>query len=291
MAANGSCVSRPSKREKTHHPVPTVASQNARVSRTEVVVVGEGVRFARLVASDTLFDAVSGLVAHVESSGVSIQEVRTQACGVLSCTDWHDVYYTNICGKLDHYEVCSILRDEVMVYAKDHSDAFGNALCVFSPLCSLRISKAMTNTLYRGATCSTHIAHVLEHAIRPETIRNNSVHMIVASARLGHPVLMHHDFLASKLDDNRLWTCTRHINDGEMQKYHSVRLSDFDGTWLTRCGLEDTAVPQSCLVNVCRTGTINMFVSISPGVSFAVGIEHRYTAMLRVVVAAVAAAT
>lgn len=269
----------------------STATPNACVSNFEVVVVGEQARFARLSTGGELLSTVSALVAHVQCLGVAVQEVRTQANGVLSCTDRHDVYYTNICGKVDHYEACCVVRDEVAVYAKDHSDAFGNAICVFSPLCSLRISKAMTNTLYRGGSCSSQIAHVLEHALRPETIRSNTVHMIVASARLGHPVLMHHDFMASRLGVECPWTCVRHVNDGEMQKYHSLKLSEFDAAWLARCGLENTAVPQSCLVNVCRTGTVNMFLSISPGVPFELGIEHRYTAMLRVVVAAVAAAT
>lgn len=254
-------------------------------------MVGENVRFARVAERSALLSTVSMLVAHARSNGVAVQEVRTQASDSLSCTDRQDLYYTNICGKVEHYEVCSVVRDEVSVYVKEHCDAFGSAQCVFSPYCSLRISKAMTSTLYRGGCCSRQIAHVLEHALRPETIRANTVHMVVASARIGHPVLMHHDFLAGKLAEGRPWQCIRNVNDGEMQKYHSFKLYEFETAWLATCGLENGFVPQSCLVNICRTGTVNLFLSISPGVPFEVGIEHRYTPMLNTVVAAVTAAT
>ena len=76
-----------------------------------------------------------------------------------------------------------------------------------------------------------------------------------------------------------------------MQKYHSLKLHEFDTAWLAACGLEGVLGPQSCIVNMCRTGTVNLFLSISPGVPFEADIEHRYTPMLRIVVAAVAAAT
>lgn len=269
----------------------SIAHPSADARECEVVVVGENVRFARLAKRSDLLMVVSSLLKHAHANHVAVQEVRVNTTGVLSCALPQDVYYTNICGKVDHYDVCAVVRDEVAVYVKEYYDAFGSAFCMYSPLCSLRISKAMTNTLYRGGCCSLQIARVLDHALKPETIHANTVHMIVASARLGHPVLMHHDFLAYKLCLNSPWKCTRHVNDGEMQKYHSLKLHGFDLEWLAKCGLQGALCPQSCLVNVCRTGTVNLFLSISPGVPFEIGIEHCFTRMLQDVVSAVAAGT
>ena len=254
----------------------------------EVVAVTTGPRYVRLVAPHaSVIDTVTRLLKHVEAAGLEVLEVKTAARSVLLCSPEVPLYFSNICGKIEHYDVCKVTKDAVAPYVVAQSDSFGRALGVFSKHCSLRISKAMTNTLFRGGSSSAEIAEVIDHAILPETIRQITVHMIVASARLGRPVLMQEDFFIHRLQALPHWHCQRHVTDEEMQKYYSLQLTRFDADWLLQMGVPPGSRPQSCLLNVCRTGTINLFVSVAPGVRFFVGIEHTYTRMLEEVLAVV----
>ena len=103
--------------------------------------------------------------------------------------------------------------------------------------------------------------------------------MIVASARSGCPILMQSDFFVQRMQDLPQWQCLKKVTDEDMQKYHSIQLT-VDSDWLSQMGVSDEIRPQACLVNVCCTGTVNMFVSISLGVAFVVWIEQRYVRML-----------
>lgn len=251
---------------------------------TIVIVTADTARFVRRVPVDvSVLEVIGALAEHVEAAGLSASSVKTEVDSCLSCQTMLPIYFTNICGKIDHYDVCSVTQPGIQPYVKDHTDAFGSALCIYSKECSLRINKALTNTLFRGGGSTAGIAQVIRHAILPETVRDISVHMIVASARLGWPVFMHEQFLVSKFQDCKDWQCQENIIDGEMQKYHSLKLHSFDGDWMRRMGLEDKHRPQSCLLNICRTGTVNMFLSISPGVPFEEDLETRYTLMLNAI--------
>ena len=247
----------------------------------EITAVTDKGRFVRIVPTNgSLLESISSLVRHVEAAGLAVDEVKSNTESCLSCSAEHPLYFTNICGKIEHYDVCNVTHAAVTPYILDQHDAFGSALCLYSMHCSLRISKSLTSTLFRGGCSSASIAEVIEHAILPETIRSCSVHMIVCSARLGRPVLMQDDLLVTQMQSVNDWQCQHILNDGEMQKYHSLKLHGFTEEWLCRVGLSGDACPQSCLLNICRTGTVNMFVSISPGVKFHTRVEMQYCTML-----------
>lgn len=267
-------------------PAKTQAKTQAK-ARAEVLLLADEARLARLVPAGGVLATTTALLAQADALGLTVRGVTTSAHSPLACGDAHPLYIANICGKVEHFDVCRVTRAEVDPYLRDISDAFGSALCLYSRSCSLRISKALTNTLYRGGACSAAVAEVLEHALLPETVKSNTVHMIVASARLGRPVIMRDDFLARRMAAEPAWSCEHHLDEHEMQKYHGLKLHAFDPDWLRAHGLDDPLHPHSCLVNVCRTGTVNIFVSITPGVPFEVGIELRYTPMLEAVLAAV----
>jgi len=231
-------------------------------------------------ASASVIETVTLLIKHAEAAGLTVLEVTTASASALLSLPALPLYFSNICGKIEHYDVCKVTRDAVAPYIVSQSDSFGRALSLFSKHCSLRISKAMTNTLFRGGSCSAKIAEVIEHAILPATIKHTSVHMLVASARLGHPVLMQEEFYIRKMQDLPHWHCQKNVTDEEMQKYHSIYLSAFSSAWLAQMGLSGASRPQSCLLNVNRTGTVNFFVAVSPGVPFTVGVEQTYARML-----------
>jgi hypothetical protein len=252
-----------------------------------VLLLADGARLARLVPRANVPATTTALLAQAEALGLRVRSVATSVQSPLACADALPLYVTNVCGKVEHYDVCRVTRADVDPYLHDLTDAFGSALCLYSRSCSLRISKALTNTLYRGGGCTRAIAELLDHALLPATVKRNTVHMIVASARLGHPVLMRDDYLARRMAAEPAWTCEHHANEHEMQKCHGLKLHSFDPAWLRAHGLHGALCPQSCLVNVGRTGTVNAFVSISPGVAFEVGLELRYTRMLEAVLAAV----
>ena len=245
-------------------------------------------KLVRLVPpSTTVIAAVTTLIQHAETAGLTVLEVQTEAASALMCAPALPLYFSNICGKVEHYDVCKVIRDSVAPYIVAQNDSFGQALSLFSRQCSLRVSKAMTNTLFRGGSSSAEIADVIEHALLPETIRRITVHMIVASARLGRPVLMQEDFFVHKMQDVPHWHCQQNVTDEEKQKYHSIQLTRFSPAWLAQMGISESNRPQSCLLNVCRTGAINLFVSVAPGVPFSVGIERLYVPMLEDIVSRV----
>ena len=266
------------------------AGATATQTATLTAVAGQAL-FARIVASERLEAERDSLAAHVARAGLTLVEMHTEALGTLSCSPASGVHFTNICGKIDHYDVTRVTPEAMQPYVKRHTDAFGTALCVYSSVCSLRTSTALTSTLYRGGGSSAQMAVVFEHAILPETIRSNTVHMLVASCRLGWPVIMRSFFLIAHLEACPHWTCTQCVDDGETQKYHSVKLTGFDDAWLASHGVAGPLRPSTCLVNVCRTGTVNIFISISPSIPFEVGVEERYRSMLEHIISLVAAAT
>lgn len=221
-------------------------------------------RLVRLVPpSSTVIAAVTTLIQHAEAAGLTVLEVQTEAASALVCAPALPLHFSNICGKVEHYDVCKVIRDSVVPYVVAQNDSFGQALSLFSKQCSLCVSKAMTNTLFRGGNSLAEIAEVIEHALLPETIRRNTVHMIVASARLGWPVLMHEDLFVRKLQDTPHWHCQQNVTDEEKQKYHSIQLTRFSSAWLAQMNIAESNRPQSCLLNVCRTGAVNLFVSLA----------------------------
>jgi hypothetical protein len=260
----------------------------AAATATLTAVAGQAL-FARIVPSERLQAERDSLAAHVAQAGLTLTDMHTGTG--LSCTPARGVHFTNICGKIDHYDVLSVTQPAIQPYVKRHTDAFGTALCVYSSVCSLRTSTALTSTLYRGGGDSAKMAVVFEHAILPATVRSNTVHMLVASCRLGRPVLMRSLFLIAHLEASPHWTCTQCVDDGETHKYHSAKLTDFDAAWLASHGVDGPLRPSTCLVNVCRTGTVNLFATISPSVPFEVGIEEKYRSMFEHVASLVAAAT
>ena len=255
---------------------------------TQVVAVTAATKLVRLVPpSSTVMATVTTLLQHAEAAGLTVLEVTTEPASALVAAPALPLYFSNICGKIEHYDVYKVLRDAVAPYVVAQNDSFGQALSIFSRQCSLRVSKAMTNTLFRGGNSSAEIAEVIEHALLPETIRRTTVHMIVASARLGRPVLMQEDLFVRKLQAVPHWHCQQNVTDEEKQKYHSIQLTRFSSAWLAQQGISEDFKPQSCLLNVCRTGAVNLSFSVSAGVPFSVGIEQLYVPMLEGIVSRV----
>lgn len=249
-----------------------------------VVLKTKEAAFVRVVPADgDSTQIVSDLTHHSESLGLEPVHVCVQNESNLLSAPAHSLYFSNICGKIQHYDVCRVTREEVRPYINNISDAFGRFQCLYSRECSLRTSVSMTTTLFRGGASSTGIAEVIEHAILPETVMKTTVHMLVAGFRLGYPVLMHQNYFICKMQQGSLWLCVENISDNEMSQCLSLRLSTFDQEWMSSFNLAPDKTPTACLINVSRTGTVNFFLSV-PAVPFHVGVEDMYTPFLEAMI-------
>lgn len=182
------------------------------------------------------------------------------------------LYFSNICGKVQHWDCVQALRAEVLPFSHYVHNDFGSFVCLFSVACNLHTSTAMTTTLFRGATSTRDASAVIEHGLRADAIRRVTVHMMVCSCHLAHPVSMQSGALLRGLADVGLWRAARQTVPEEMQYMHSFKLTGFDAAALG----SGMAPPKSMLVNVSRTGAVNMFLSTAADTLFEVDMEHAY---------------
>lgn len=191
------------------------------------------------------------------------------------------IRFTNIVGQINHYDNLCVLQEHAKLSTHHISDAFGEFICLYSPLSNLRISVNFTNTLFRGGNSSRDIQELIDHSIKAETVHNITVHMFVATCRLGRPVARYNEMLTSALTTPN-WSLLPLGDDGELTNYRGVLLQDISEPLAKQLGLPE--VPSSMRVNITRTGCVNMFLSLRKHVGFCQGIEHRFLAIFQHVV-------
>lgn len=215
-----------------------------------------------------------GSVSLIAHDNVSVT-VHTGGSLVPSRTS---VTFTNIVGKIDHWDTCTILRNEVQSLALEICDGFGEFWCLFSPQCNLRVSKACTITLFRGGRSSNEILEIIENAIITDTIKSISVHMLVATARLGHPVARDCYGLVNAFAQMQMLKMYCTFDEDDITNYKGIILHSFCTDWLAKFNLP--AAPTQIRLNLARTGTVNMFVSLASPLNLTPNIEFEFMPFL-----------
>lgn len=214
---------------------------------------------------------------------------------VLECSrkDFDDiaprsVYFANICGKVTHCQAEYMLRPEVLPLVVEVRNKFGKFSALYGPECNLQTSSTNTVTLFRAARSTRGVAAALDLAINPESIGECEVYMIMASARLSHPVHMQGIGIEDALMADTRWqaACVVKTEDGAHIK--SVHLTQLDPVWVSSLGV-GLETPSNLLVNVTKNGGVNMFLSVKQ--RFRVGLEYEYMPMYQAVVDVVAGAS
>lgn len=214
---------------------------------------------------------------------------------ILDCSrkDFEDiaarsVYFANICGKVTHCQADYMLRPEVLPLVVEVHNNFGRAFSLYGPECNLQTSSTNTVTLFRAARSSRGVAAALDLALNPESIAKCEVYMIVASARLAHPVHMQSGSIEHALVQDERWraACVVKTEDGAHIK--SVQLTGLDPGWVSSLGA-GLQVPSNILVNITKNGGVNMFMSVHE--QFRIDLENEYLPLYQAVVDVVAGAS
>lgn len=202
--------------------------------------------------------------------------VHTGGCIVPARTE---LAFTNIVGKIKHYDCCQTLRPEVKDLAQDIYDGFGGFWCISSPHCNLRASKACTITLFRGGRDTSRISHVINHAVLPETIKSVTIHMMVISTRLGHAVAQNCVLLMQQMQASTSWQAYSTYDEGDMTNFKGIILHKFTKDFLQQFDMP--VDPSKVRLNIARTGTMNMFLSLKQPLLLDTGVELRYLPFLK----------
>jgi len=192
---------------------------------------------------------------------------------------------SNICGKIRHYASAQFYNPGVAPLVRKTINAFGSFETLLSVHGNLQTAQNRKNTLFRAGRCSKHILLTIEHAFDPACVQFVNIHMLVANVRLPHPVAIGCTYLDVRLHESAHWTCTRVVVDEEQTYMKSFRLSAVCPAWqATMLGAGHVDPKLAVLLNVSKSGCVNLFVSIGKDTPLTPGVEHGYMPLLAALV-------
>ena len=248
------------------------------------------VRLTRWHYGESLLALLQELAAHVAGVQTSFEgEVLavsiTRVAPNKSALPARALRITNICGKIRHFASSQFYNVGVAPLVLKTNNAFGCFETLLSVHGNLQTAQNRIHTLFRAGRCSASILLIIEHAFDPECIDFVNMHMIVANERLAHPVLIACQFLDARLRDCENWTSARVVVDEEQTYMKSFKLSAVSPAWQeTLLGAGNADPTLAILLNVSKSGCVNLFVSIGKVTPLTPGIEHGYLPLLNALV-------
>lgn len=185
---------------------------------------------------------------------------------------------SNICGKVTHWQAVPSFRREIAPYVQRVQNEFGCFNAIYHVDCNVMASSTNRATLFRGGCDSQKISEVLDVVLNPESIYAKHCHMIVASMCMGFPInLKTMESLTSERYQGSasLFEFSRDVKLVETY-FETLRFRAFSETFCRQHIPNAPSQPSQLIVNVSRTGTSNMFLSLNSEPEFYVGIEHDY---------------
>ena len=128
-------------------------------------------------------------------------------------------------------------------------------------------------TIFRAARSSRAVRVALDCAVNPDSIARIDVYMLVASARLAHPVCLQCDTVDVAMTHDLRWHAQSVVKTEDEGNTKSIQLTRIDTAWI-RTLHPRICVPSNILVNITKNGAINMFMSVAD--SFRDGVEDDY---------------
>lgn len=216
-------------------------------------------------------EALEIIDKHLERSTREVVKVNIQASVGSS---EQAPYISNVCGKIQHSSK-NIVREEIAHMQHLTDNGFGTFKCFYSPLCNLTIVNSGILTLFRGARQSEDVETVIDHVLDRSTITEQTIHMIVASARLPYSISTQDYHLQRAILNDSRWSANiiSSISDN-WQTVRSYRLESFNEQFLQSLGIESTYCKE-VLINITCKGSVNMFMSMHNNARFYVGVEKK----------------
>ena len=193
-----------------------------------------------------------------------IKSVRVSEGEIYERGFFKEPYYTNICGCIKHWEANEIYKKAVLPFVHRVKNGFGSFLCVSSVECNLLSSVTKTSTLFRGGRNSTKILKVFDHALKSESVKMISVHMLVCSGNVGEMLHTKNIKLKRMLSEDSRWKVESMVTSEENSFSMNFKLENFDEDWI-RCISKNVYVetPKRLLLTVSRVGSVNMFLTLN----------------------------
>lgn len=207
------------------------------------------------------------------AKGLDIASITHTALNKTRTLKQKNTYIANMCGKISHYATTQVYTPAVMPFVQRLKNRFGVFKCLYSPMCNFHTGCVGQTTLFRGAKSSQDIQYTISQGFIEEYVHSVKIHNVMASARTGMPVAKHNTLILKNLRQTFECEIQQSIDCDDCMFIHSFL---FD-KWSSKHELMFTLHSISFLrVNICRTGVINMFLSIRGGILLHEEAEHMY---------------
>lgn len=170
---------------------------------------------------------------------------------------------TNICGKIVHPTDETVYAPGVRPYIQLVENCFGTKYRVYTTACNFDTYLYQHSTLFRGSGRKSEIQEVINHVFG-NCVDRITIHQVVCSARLGHPVMQKNSLIQRQLSDILCCEVTKCVSGDEIMFLHAFMLTKFDSSFLKSINMEKVH-DLSVRLNLCRTGVMNCFVSVPEG--------------------------
>jgi len=242
-------------------------------------------RFIRVDSSRTVLDQLPKMIQHVEAcfestvAFVKLAKVAPQK--QRNCFRSHGFRFTNICGKIHHLYSSQFFAPGVKPLVVRVVNGFGHFECLYSVHTNLLTAQNRNNTLFRGGRNCADINRVIDHAFCAEAINKVNVHMMVANVRLPHPINICCLAVDRALAGHPALTCVSMCMTEEQSYMKSIKITRvlpvFQDLYLSPALVDEN---MSMLINLSRSGSINIFLTVTKDVQLRDGLEHEYTPLL-----------
>jgi hypothetical protein len=141
-----------------------------------------------------------------------------------------DIEIINICGRVTHsYTSTSVVRRACQPLITKSRDSFGMRSGIFTTLGNFVTSESNKTTLFRGAKRCTDVMMIADHIFEPDSIHSIVMHMLVAKARLPHPVVVDAKQFEIALLESTQWDVSHAIVSEDMCYMKPLHLKFHDG--------------------------------------------------------------
>jgi hypothetical protein len=126
------------------------------------------------------------------STHVVLQPVSTKrTCDTNTSLEQDEIEIINICGRVTHLHTnACVVRHACHPLITKSRDSFGMRTGIFTTFGNFMTSENNKTTLFRGAKRCRDVLMIIDHLFDSDNIDSIVMHMLVAKAKLPHPVIV-----------------------------------------------------------------------------------------------------